>query len=646
MCGIAGTIGKIDPDDAARVRRMTAIESHRGPDASRIECLPGAVLGHRRLSIIDLTERGIQPMRSNRGAWLVFNGEIYNYRELRKELAQTYPFRTDTDSEVLLAAWERWGEGCLDRLNGMFAFCLYQPDTRTAFFARDRFGQKPLYLVERDGKLLFASEVKALLAAGVPARPNRAVWTRYLLRASYDDSADSFFEGVRQLMPGECAWFDPARGISYRRYYDLSTKVHRTTLARAEAAAHVRDLLIDVARLHMRADVPVGIALSGGLDSSALLASLELAGELHDGVKCFSVDFGEDLTERPWIEAAATHHHLQSQLFHYSREAFRADVRPMMWHLEGPIGGLMNCALAPVMAGARAAGIRVIQDGTGLDEAFGGYRNHHDLYLGLLIDRCDPGADAAIRDYSRNWQATEEGARSAASRALANVVTAIDGTQPVQLKLLDPRLLAELEEADSPRANADDALHRALIDYLQGSKIPRNNRMKDRLSMAYGLELRLPFLDYRLVEFALSLPAELYFSDGRSKAIVRDALEGVMDDRVRLAAKRSIQAPQGAWLKSEPMRTYVADIIASESFAERGLFDVGAAKEAFARFCQGEYENSFFVWQWINVEEWHRMFVDGDPLSEPDPLCREIACLPQRGDLHAQSRHQTDARYP
>ena len=468
MCGIAGIIGKTDLRDNDRVARMISIESHRGPDAGRVVALPGAVLGHRRLSIIDLSDRGLQPMRAASGAWLTFNGEIYNYRELRAELAGSYRFKTDSDSEVLLAAWERWGEGCIDRFNGMFAFCIYDPATRKAFLARDRFGQKPLFFAEVAGQLLFASEVKALLAAGVAARPNRAAWARYLARASYDDRADSFFDGVRQLMPGECATYDPGHGLRIRRYYDVAGTFTPIDISAADAARQIRDLLVDTARLHMRADVPVGVSLSGGLDSSALLACLDLAGELHDGVKCVSVDFGGDLTERPWIEAAARHHSLPFEILGYTPEAFRSDIRPLLWHLEGPIGGLMNCALIPVMAAARAAGIKVVQDGTGLDEAFAGYRNHHDLYLGLVARRarrtrpaiCVPTAQLECG----------EAPPPAAELALSGAVTAIDGTVAVRPELLSSSIVAEAE--DTLARSTGDLLRDGLIDYLQVRKIP------------------------------------------------------------------------------------------------------------------------------------------------------------------------------
>lgn len=621
MCGIAGIIGTDDPGAAARVGRMAAVMAHRGPDAGRVRRFPGAVLGHRRLSIIDLSERGLQPMASPDGRFaLAFNGEIYNYRELRAELVGAWTFVSDTDSEVLLAALVIWGEAALERLNGMFAFCFYDTVARTAFLARDRFGQKPLLYTVVDGQLLFASEAKALLAAGVKAQPDHKVWARYLLHAYYDDGADTYFAGVSQLLPGDSLHFSPGQPVRTHRWYEVAKRVKPLDVECDEAAEAVRALLVDAAKLHMRADVPVGVSLSGGLDSSALLACLDLAGELKGNVQTVSVDFGGDLSERSWIEAAAGHHHLPTCILPFSPEDFRASITPMTWHLEGPIGGLMNCALSPVMRSFRDSGILVVQDGTGLDEALGGYRNHHNLYVGLALKADGPDAERAVTDYCANWGVTPAQARQAGLAALSDSVTAIDGTVPVRPELLLANFVAEYGAPLAPEPTTGDPLRDALASYLQVQKIPRNTRMKDRLSMAYGLELRLPFLDHRLVEYGLSLPPRLMFLHGRTKSIIREALVGAMDDEVRLAAKRSIQAPQGPWLMREPMRSYVRGLIESESFASRGIFDPAKCQAAFDRFCTGADANSFFVWQWINVEEWFRIFIDGDPVATHTPL--------------------------
>jgi asparagine synthase (glutamine-hydrolysing) len=615
MCGIAGIVGSVTPEDVEAVRAMNAIQSYRGPDADGVELYPGAVLGAVRLAVIDLSPRSEQPMKSHCGRYaMTYNGEIYNYRELRSELDEFYPFRTESDTEVLLAAYVTWGSACLERLEGMFAFCVHDVVSRQVFLARDRFGQKPLHYCEIGGRLLFASEIKALLAAGCPSQPDLATWSRYLVAASYDDTESTFFAGVRQLRPGECATWCPDQGLQRKRYYVLSERIRSRDMTVTDSAEAVRELMLDAVGKHMRSDVTVGVSLSGGLDSSALLACIGATGGLQEGVNCISVDFGQDFTEEKWIRAAASHYDLGSEVCTFTPDAFRDSIAPLMWHLEAPIGGLMNCALELVMGTARARGITVLQDGTGLDELFAGYRNHHDLYLGLLLEQNDPSAAVAVKEYAENWGVSEERAREAARQQLSNPGSAIDGTVPVRPDLLDPDFIEEYPVEGNWEVGSGDRLRDALVDYMQVRKVPRNTRFKDRLSMAHSIELRLPFLDHRLAEFALSLPASHYFLHGRSKSIVREAMTGIMDDTVRNASKRSIQAPQGNWLKTEPMRTYINRLLHSDQFASRGIFDPQKCQREFARFCATDYDNSFFVWQWINVEEWFRVFVDGDPV--------------------------------
>ncbi len=625
MCGIAGILGGGN-DDVGTVRSMIGRIPHRGPDGRRVHAFEGAVLGHCRLSIIDLSERASQPMVSTDGRHVVvFNGELYNYIELRSQI-DDYPFRTTSDTEVLLAAWRKWGEGCLSRLNGMFAFCIYDRVGRLAFLARDRFGQKPLFLHLEPHRLLFASEVKSLLAAGVMVRPNMAVWGRYLATSYYDDTVETSFDGVSQLLPGECATYSPDTGLKRRHYYRLADRFVSLELGEVAAAERVREAMVDACRLHMRADVPVGIMLSGGLDSAALLSSLALAGELNSRVKCFSVDFGPDLSESKWIESSANYHGLEMQVDSFTPAAFAASIRPQIWHQEAPIGGLMNCALGTVVSAARKQGYPVLQCGAGLDEAFGGYRNHHNLFLGLALRHGAQGIESKLAAYARNWGVSMDFARAAAEAELENSQTAIDGTVPVRFESLSDAIRYGRPLPAAELGATGDALRDSQIHYLQGSKIPRNARMLDRLSMGFGIEIRSPFLDHRLVELGLGLAPELYFLEGRSKGIVRSAFKGAMDDDVRLATKRSIQAPQETWLRREPMVGYVEDLISSRSFAERGLFDVKACEALFTRFKRGEFDNSFFVWQWINTEEWFRMFADGDWRENSDaaPEVRDV----------------------
>lgn len=620
MCGIAGILGAAGPQAIAAVEAMVAAQAHRGPDGSGTLPLPGAVLGHNRLAIIDLSQAGAQPMASADGRHvLVYNGEIYNFADLRSELEPGHQFRSHSDSEVLLAAFRAWGPACLDRLRGMFAFCVYDTETRTAFLARDRFGQKPLHVARQQGAVLFASEVKALLAAGVPARPNRVTWARYLVTAEFDVDRDTFFEGVEQLEPGECAWWDPVGGLVRHRWYAPGQAVRPRA---ADASAdELRAMLADVGRIHMRADVPVGVSLSGGLDSSALLAAVAEGGALTDRTACFSVEFGADYSERPWVESAASAYGLRVHMDSFDPVRFRDSIAPLVWHLEGPVGGLMNCGRGACVARARANGFPVLLDGTGIDEAFGGYRNHQNLYLGQVLLQRGAAAETALADYARVWGVSTAKARAIAEGALAAGITAIDGTSPARPDLVNEQtrdLVAALPQA-AP-AFPGDPLRSSLADYLMRSKIPRNMRMMDRLSMAFGLETRMPFLDHPIVEFGLGLPPGQWFGHGLTKWGMRDALAGLLPDEVRLAAKRSVHTPQTLWLRDAPMRDYVRSLIESDSFADRGLFDVAAVRRAFDRFCAEGADNSLFVWQWINVEEWFRVFID----KIPAPSIRQV----------------------
>ncbi len=625
MCGISGILGEVGPGDETAVAGMNAMLVHRGPDGNGISRYPGAILGHTRLAIIDLTEQASQPMSSPDGRFvLVYNGEIYNYKELRNQLSAHHVFRSNSDTEVLLAAWLRWGRDCLQYLDGMFAFCIYDTKERSAFLARDRFGQKPLFIATKGKKLFFASEIKALLAAGIKAEPDRRTWARYLASASYDDDQTTFFKGISQLLPGECAKWQPEKKLERRLYYRVIDRVKPLNVSFEQAVADTRELLVDAARIHMRADVPVAVSLSGGLDSSALLTCLDSAGELNSSLACLSVEFGGDLTERHWVEAAAAHHNLPTKIHTYNETEFRNSIEPMMWHLEGPLGGLMNSALSTVMELAHVNGFKVIQDGTGLDEAFGGYRNHHNLFLGLRMREDGNGATHDIAAYARNWGVDESDAQKAAMSELSRSGTTIDGTVPVRHELLSSEVLKNGDSSQAAQPEHVEDLRLALADYLQVRKIPRNTRMKDRMSMGFGLELRIPFLDHRLIEYALSLPPSYYFHEGRSKSIVREALAGEMDDEVRVATKRSIQAPQGLWLMKEPMRSYIKDIVFGDRFASRGFFDVDKVREAFKRFCTHGDSNSFYVWQWINLEEWFRTFVDADAVTKQAKLCLDL----------------------
>ena len=615
MCGIAAIIGDITPEDKTNIQNMVSAQLHRGPDGNNIFEANKAFLGHARLKIIDLSDRAEQPMKSNNNRYIItFNGEIYNYIELKNQLKISYKFKTTSDTEVLLAAWEVWGEKCLDYISGMYAFCIYDTQEEKTFMARDPMGQKPLYYTIHNNRLILSSEVKAILSTGIKSIPNTKVWHRYITTATYDDTSETYFKNIDQLLPGECATFDIKNGFKKKRYYRLSEKYNLSKDDFNESVIKVKESIIKACDIHMRSDVPIALMLSGGIDSSAMLAALHMANKLSN-VSCFSVDFGKDFTEEPWIKAAAQHYGSKYYIDTFTEEDFKASITQTIWHLEGPAGGLMNCAFIKVMDRALRTNTPVLLDGSGGDECFGGYKNHHNLYLGGELKNNTLSSEKALKEYMQVWGVNEGYARKAAEFELSNInslYTSIDGTVPVKNEALNKIFLDQKLLPSASNGNTGDVLKDSMIQYLQGSKIPRNMRMMDRISMAYGIELRLPFLDTQLVELGLNLPSSFYFHNGYTKGIIREAFKGVMPDDVRLSTKRSIQAPQGLWLRKDPMRKYVYDLINSDSFKDRGIFNSKTCNSLFENFCKGKFSNSFFVWQWINVEEWFRTFIDND----------------------------------
>src|SRR5919199_6100743 len=390
MCGIAGIFG---PGwTRGQLRAMVATQRHRGPDADGIYLDPSgaAGLGHTRLSIIALSEAGRQPMSSYDGRlWIVFNGEVYNYLELRAEL-KDYPYRSQADTEVVLAAYERWGENCLDRLVGMFAFLIWDESERRLFAARDRFGVKPLYYREQpDGALLLASEAKALHAAGVTVRPNPTTWATYLSSGLHDHSGSTFWEGIRSLPPGHAlVWQDGRTRI--RRWYDLAGRVGPEWDQRPLEAVKEEylALLIESVRLRFRSDVPVGINLSGGLDSSTLLGLVQAVQGLESDVKAFTYVNGDPrYDELPWVEQMLARTRHPSVVCRLEPGDVPALAESVQAYEDEPFGGLPTLCYARLFEQARAEGVIVLLDGQGMDEQWAGY----DYYLSAMNGTGDVG---------------------------------------------------------------------------------------------------------------------------------------------------------------------------------------------------------------------------------------------------------------
>ena len=568
MCGIAGIFGS--NYSPTKLEAMIASQHHRGPDATDSYQSPAGVagLGHNRLSIIDLSPAGRQPMSNRDGSvWIAFNGEIYNYLELRAELGD-YPYRSQSDTEVLLAAYEKWGEACLDRLIGMFALLIWDERSQTLFAARDRFGVKPLYYhLAADGTLRVASEIKALHASGVPPFPDETAWATYLTYGYYDHGERTFWQDVLSLPPGHSlTWRDGK--LRVKRWYDLAAqaKLIEDTRPIKEVEEEYLALLMDSVRLRFRSDVPVGINLSGGLDSSTLLGLVHAVQGADSSVRAFTFVCGDpNYDELPWVEQMLQRTKHPLTVCRLSAEDVPALAESVQLTQDEPFGGLPTLAYARVFEEARAQGIIVLLDGQGMDEQWAGY----DYY---------------------NFSANGSG------------VATVQGVKesPVRPECLKPEF-RELAVDFEPAKPFSDRLRNLQYRDARFTKIPRALRFSDRVSMRASTELREPFLDHRLFELALRQPMERKLNGGQSKWMLRQITQGLLPSGVVEAPKRPLQTPQREWLRG-PLSHWVEETLES-AFSRHAKYwlDEAKVRDAWRLFQQGPNDNSFFVWQWISV---------------------------------------------
>jgi asparagine synthase (glutamine-hydrolysing) len=589
--------------------------SHRGPDGEGIETDGPLVLGHRRLAVIDPTPAGRQPMADAAGRYLLaLNGEIYNYLELREELAARGDrFRTATDTEVLLAALVRWGEEALPRLNGMFAFAFWDRAARTLLAARDRFGEKPFfYRFEPGREFRFASELKALVPPGSGAgRADDAVLRRFLVLGAAGTTAETFFEGIRQLPPAHLLTIRDGR-LAMRRWWALPDRPEIVRAPLAESAGRLRDLLVDSVRLRLRSDVPVGTSLSGGIDSSAVVA---LTARLAGGASraAFSACFpGTPVDETRYADLVATAAGVEARRVTPTAEGFVADLPRLVASQEEPFGGPSIHAQWKVMELAADAGVTVLLDGQGADEVFAGYPFFFgDLWWSLLRRgrflrlRREQAAHAAVHGRA----ASRAIFRGALRSRRPGWVAALRGSPPA------PWLAGDFARGRAPFPPRPRDLRESLLQSRDARMLPHLLRHADRNSMAFSREVRLPFLDHRIVEFADALPDPALLSGGATKVVLREALRGVIPEEVRIRTdKIGFAVPSSAWLRGAAGEL-LADLIASRAFRERGLFDPSYGEAALRRFRSGDDRPEPILWRLLSAELWLGTFCDAGPTA-------------------------------
>ena len=620
MCGL---VAIISPSIPIRVDLLEAMRDrliHRGPDHGAHWLRPNRRIGlaHRRLSVIDTSHSADQPMVSVDGALnIVFNGEIYNYIELRKELELLgVTFRTRSDTEVLLAALREWGESALLRLNGMFAFAMWDERSRRMLVARDRFGEKPLFMGRGEfGTVVFASEMKAILVHPLIAcRIDDRATRRYGTGSWFEDDELTFFEGIERLAPAHAAWFreDGTEERRWRYWTPDYTAIDEDITPR-DAVDRFAELMQRSVNMRLRADVPVGSSLSGGLDSSVIVGFLSRErGSSAFTQNTFSASFPSDptISEDKEIESVVTHTGVHSFSVTPDPVRLKEESALLHWHQEEPFLSASIYLQWCVARVAKQNNTTVLLDGQGADELLAGYQFY---FRQRQLDLLDTGrAELAMREtakFNRRLQIASEQYDGASRRFNASVAYSTD-----ELKSLvksRPAVFHYPYEIGTAPAKQGFRLRRTLSEALQYNSLPMLLRYADRNSMAFSREARLPYLDYDLVDFCIKLPDDIYVRNGWQKWVLREAAGDTIPAKIRWRAdKVGYAAPLDLWLRAE-LREWGLDRVMDSRLDAVPGYDRRTIVRLWQEHQAGTANHSWALWRWISLVEWLNIYHAG-----------------------------------
>ena len=620
MCGICG----INWGDEALVRRMADQMVHRGPDQSGVCAEEGVSLGHRRLSIIDLSEDARQPLANEDGTFqLVFNGEIYNFAELKTKLeGRGHRFRSHTDSEVIVHAYEEYGADCVHKLRGMFAFAVWDRKTKTLFAARDRIGIKPLYYYWRGGRLIFGSEIKAILEVPeVPRELNHQALYAYM-GFEFVPAPDSMFRHIRKLPAGHCMTLRDG-SLEVREYWDMRFSGVEAPATPEEAVERERELLDFAVKSHLVSDVPLGVFLSGGLDSSAIVAMMRR--HISGPLRTFTIGYSDpSFSELDYASQVAkqfeTEHHV---LMLDDIEA--NDVERTLWHLDEPMTDLSSIPLFFACKKAREF-ITVCLSGEGGDESFAGYDRFkasrlNRFYCSLMPRAVREGVIAPLVGRLPD-QAQKKGAINMLKRFIDGSVLPADGAhlrwQYFSNAARDAALFSDAFKREvtfdpfarlrdyAARCDTDDAVNREIYLDMRFMMTESVLMKVDRMSMAHSLEIRVPLLDHEFVEFNAALPGNWKLKGLRTKEILRSTLKGILPDNIVYRGKQGYSLPVKALLRNQ-LKDFMIELL-NDSEIVRTQFNVDCVNTLIREHLAMEHNHNHVLWGLINVALWQQRF--------------------------------------
>jgi asparagine synthase (glutamine-hydrolysing) len=632
MCGFAGILhfDPRQPVELGRLRRMRDVLSHRGPDGRGVFVDGPIGLSHRRLAIVDVSTAGEQPMANEDGSvWIAFNGEIYNHAALRPGLeASGHRYRSRCDTETIIHLYEEEGDRAVDQLHGMFAFAIWDKNKRELLLARDRLGIKPLYYAVTDRALLFASEIKSILASGY-VRPtfNQEALPEYL-STRFVSGDETFFRGVRKLLPGHVLNWSADRGLKTRRYWQLpAPSDDLRDVPFEQQAKDLRARLESAVQRHLMSDVPLGVFLSGGIDSSALAAMM--CRHTRDPIQSFSVGFDEqEANELPYARMAAKAIGAEHREVTVTPAEFFDALPHLVWHEDEPIAFPSSVPLYFVSRLARHH-VKVVLTGEGADELFLGYNRYRVTMWNARLGRAYwAAAPSAVRQRvarliralptplsrmgERTFLALNPGVRSLFLENFAVHTEAFQRRLLVRPDVLDARdpYAVQLQCFEDGQGDILNRLSRTdLQTYLHELLMKQ-----DQMSMAASIESRVPFLDDGIVEHVAALPSELKVRVWKTKAIFREAVRDIIPPEILTRSKMGFPTPIGRWLRGD-FWPIVEEFVLGPRAAERGFFDRAIIRSMADEHQSGRGRHGDRFWLLANLEIWQRIFCDGDDPS-------------------------------